>query len=987
MRRPRLRDDVLAAPPIPPLSDPHVFEPTEEGSGAFGRWLIDRELPAYRYELDQYRHRQAAFPNSEGADRRENWHQIGNDRVTALASNDGTVQVYLNDRGGIFLNRGEARVKHRGSFGWLFELLETLQRWWRWLIFQLTTGYWRKPTAVRNLYAPAQTERPPHRKTAPQNDFERHAYVGGYGYLDDGSETWATAYRYRPRPRPDDVQTRRMFGMGYFETELTYRNIRTTRQVYAPFEDQPVLTAEIRNDDPVLIADIEIENRGSVAIDLRYYEYWDINVYQLKAQMVRTGLPVVHNDEERYELNDNFRLSMSWDDTWPQPRRALRFHQQPPDDAPACSERSSFDWCPADIFLLDLSDPADAPATSPDEMYTDKVQFFGNGGAKRPDAIRQYRAGETTFSLPTHPMPYCLILRRDMRLEPNQPVHLRFAYGAVRPGANLDFMKKYQDASINARVDHLRETLQHWKNQVAYFTAGDPVLQREMAWHTYNLLSATVYQAYYGAHVVAQGSAYLYLHGLDGVPRDQSLFTIPLTYLRPPLARETLQLIMGLQNIENEAALAYAFTGYGQHESAIIHAKPSDLDLFFLLAVAEYVAATGHVDFLDEHADFYPRGAPPIVDGQPCGTTVLDHMRLAFKHLLGKVGTGENDLIAIGDGDWSDGIVIESVGVGRVLALSNSMLNGESIPNSQMARYVLPLAAAVIDSRDHALAQGMRAFASRLTEAVEHQWLGRWYRRAILRNELNLPLPIGDEKINLESQPWALISRDAADHGHAEALIKSIREYLDEGSFTGAPTQAGGQVWPAISQLLTWGYTRSHPGLAWRSLNRNTFAAHAIVFPKVWFNIWTGPDATNCQDSPNPGGTWVSPLTPMTDFPAMNANPDAMALLALLRVAGIEPAPSGDGLIIAPQSPPERFILDLPLLRLEVAPGSIGGAYHAIVDGQRTLYIRVPDRAAHLAASVDGQPIEINQGSDRTIPLRLHLKTDQVVPFKVQWAT
>jgi hypothetical protein len=89
--------------------DPRAFELTEAGSGAFGRWILDAAgLPAYRYELDQYQDSRAHYPNTEGRDRHDHWHQIGNDRITALASNDGTVQVYLADRGGIFLNRADA---------------------------------------------------------------------------------------------------------------------------------------------------------------------------------------------------------------------------------------------------------------------------------------------------------------------------------------------------------------------------------------------------------------------------------------------------------------------------------------------------------------------------------------------------------------------------------------------------------------------------------------------------------------------------------------------------------------------------------------------------------------------------------------------------------------------------------------------------------------------------------------------------------------
>src|SRR5262249_45826132 len=159
-----------------------------------------------------------------------------------------------------------------------------------------------------------------------------------------------------------------------------------------------------------------------------------------------------------------------------------------------------------------------------------------------------------------------------------------------------------------------------------------------------------------------------------------------------------------------------------------------------------------------------------------------------------------------------------------------------------------------------------------------------------------------------------------------------------------------GQVWPAISQLVTWAYRRGHPELAWRSLNRHTFAIHATVFPNVWINIWSGPDGTNSFGAPNAGGTWISPVTPMTDFPLMHANQDAMALTGLLRVCGIEPSMKGDGLDIAPAAPPERFVLDTQLLRLEVAPGRIAGEYRAVANGKCTLHVRVPEGATGVVA-------------------------------------
>lgn len=153
-----------------------------------------------------------------------------------------------------------------------------------------------------------------------------------------------------------------------------------------------------------------------------------------------------------------------------------------------------------------------------------------------------------------------------------------------------------------------------------------------------------------------------------------------------------------------------------------------------------------------------------------------------------------------------------------------------------------------------------------------------------------------------------------------------------------------------MSQLLTWGYTRFSDELAWRSLERHTLFTRAETFPESWIGIWTGPDALESKGS---GGTWSSIVTPMTDFPALNQNPHAMALLAALRVAGIEP--TGDGLRIDPHVPRERFVLDFPLIRLDVDGERIEITYRPIVDGARVLHVRVPSESGTWEVTVDGR--------------------------------
>jgi hypothetical protein len=788
----------------------------------------------------------------------------------------------------------------------------------------------------------------------------RYAFGGGFGYVDNGSEVWATAFRYRPA----QAQTRRVFGVGYFEHETTYQNIRVLRRVYAPF-----------GDDPALIADVEIENLSANPADLRHYEYWDVNVHQLQLEWLRSGSFAPTSDQARRGVNKHFTASVVLDEN----ASALRFQQhlrQPaPPQARPPNEPSEVDWHPAHVFLADLSG-------RPDAFYVNKRAFFGAGGARLPDAVRQRKVGESVDAKPSsEPMPCCLVMRRDLHLQPGERQTLRYAYGTVRPEETMSFLEP-----LRQETELFNQTVTAWKDHLAYFYTGeDPVLQREMAWHAYYLLSATVYVDFYKAHIVPQGSAYLYLHGADGAPRDQALFALPATYLNPGLARDMLRLIMQVTNSES-GQISYAFAGHGFLTDGLsIHTRPSDLDLFFLLALCEYVSATGDDDFLNEKVPFYPAAATSE------DTTVLDHVRKAVWHLLEVTGVGEHGLIKVGTGDWSDSIVLETSlrdGPGPFgVTYNNSKQNGESVPNTQMALYVLPLLAAVLKDRDPELIDILYDIPNqpdrmtRLRQAVQQQWNGKgWYNRAVLRNVQNQPVVI--DHFSLEAQPWALISGGTVEASKTGELVEKLDQFLDRPSLVGATLVASGMVWPAVSQLLTWGYARTNRDqLAWRSLNRNTFAMHSSVYPNIWINTWSGPDGINGTAAELPGGTWSSPITPMTDFPVMNANQDAMALLGLLRVCGIEPAPSGDGLLIHPHVPRTSFILELPLIRLEVHPARISVHYCAVVTGSIKLHIH--HAMENVRVTVDGEALSPVEQAEHQVIVPIQFEKGQTVRVEV----
>ncbi|MEP6985790.1 MAG: hypothetical protein ABI970_09340, partial [Chloroflexota bacterium] len=265
---PAIPDEKLQA--FDALVEPtHVFTPTPEGSGIFGKWTVDQAgLPAYDYELDQYADARAKFDNSEGLDRRDHWHQIGNRWVTALASNDGTVQVYLGDRGGVFLNKFEALQTDRPAAGIISFLaqivlaiirlvariqmpkapdtaqpfaaqsaatqsirMETAKNprdtlgieWLRGLREEVNDPLLKsynllstqdEPVVKAEAVTPTATS-----QSASKIAATAYAYAGGFGYIDDGEQVWATAFRCRP----SGAAVKRRFGISYMETEMDYR--------------------------------------------------------------------------------------------------------------------------------------------------------------------------------------------------------------------------------------------------------------------------------------------------------------------------------------------------------------------------------------------------------------------------------------------------------------------------------------------------------------------------------------------------------------------------------------------------------------------------------------------------------------------------------------------------------------------------------------------------------------------------------------------
>lgn len=444
---------------------------------------------------------------------------------------------------------------------------------------------------------------------------------------------------------------------------------------------------------------------------------------------------------------------------------------------------------------------------------------------------------------------------------------------------------------------------------------GHSWLERETRWHATYLRGALQSDSFFDRRYVSQGSAYAYIHGLHGAPRDYAIFAAALTYLDPAAAREQLEVIMRMTN--ESGAIEYAHTGRGMCTSGGIHASPTDLPLFLLWAATEYVWATGDRSWLDCRVPFRRERRARETD-----STVLDRILLAWYRLRDNIGTGPNGMVRVGSGDWADPI---SAMVPDRRAFHRL---GESAFNTAFASYVLPRAADLVADTNPAVAGEMAAWAAERADALARTWTGRWF----LRGTDGSGGHVGRDHLFLDSNALCLLGRIGTPE-QREVLVTEISERCITPSPIGATIldrphrvrlgmlapgwDCNGGVWAAVNAFATMGLALHDPALAWELVARQSLHQHAIAYPNVWYGIWSGPDAYNSHHGTRPGETFVQPATPMTEYPIMNANAHAGPLLALMASLGVRTTASGVTVEPAPEPVPQNW-------SLHTAIGTIG---------------------------------------------------------------
>jgi hypothetical protein len=856
------------------------------GAGYFGNWIEEFGLPAFHYTCDQSNDSHALTQVNPGIlASTEHIHQIGNDRIVALASNFGHIRVRQDEGAPKFLND----------------------------------------------YAP-----------------ERGQFAGGFGYLTDGRNVLSSFYpgtaklgHTAPRNHPSSPPAfDRIFGIGYFRKKVAGEDFSIDHIIFAPF-----------GDDPLLVSQVTVTNLASAESNLRWIEYWGCQLYQFSFRSFMEGFAGKSMHELRRDFGSRFthhlrKLSdgaglletkefLGRDQAEEQQFKGMvarlektpnPFLAAPASDVPRNAEFD--DLNPPPTFLVSIDAPADG-------FSSNGKDFFGAGGPAQPAGLERELDGDLSRT----GVECALLLERKFSLPPKQSRTLTFLYGYTVSGVDLDtLISKYRQGVASS----LRDSCSEWKKRSLHFSTPDePWVEREVTWNHYYLRSGFTYDDFFHQHIISQASIYQYVMGFQGAARDPLQHALPFMFTEPNLVKEVLRYT--LKEVRPDGSIPYGIVGHGMPMPTVSD-NSSDMPLWLMWAVSEYILATRDLRFLDsEVVSSYGKN--------PGRDSVRGLLSRCYNHLVNDVKTGEHGLMRMLQDDWNDALVQAWVPPASV---KECLEKGESVLNSAMAAYVFDYYARLLAyaGDDERITTPIRRKAEEHRAAVRAQWTGNWFRRAWLGPTQGW---LGDKGMWIEPQPWTIIGK-TADDSQTRSLVQSIDRELRRVSPVGAvqlsdspdrvghgvwPTEAGtsvaGGVWPSLNQTLIWALAGVDGAMAWDEWKKNSFARHAEVYPQIWYGTWSGPDVLNSATSKHPGETTSGRPFGWTDFPVLNMHTHACPLYSAAKLLGLEFTETG--LSLAPRLPLSAFRFDSPLLGLVKSERGYEGWYNPLT--QNTWSVRL----------------------------------------------
>jgi hypothetical protein len=872
-----------------PTGQDHAY-----GSSNFGAWIEDEfGLPAFHYTCNQTTDPRAVTDVQPGVlSSTEHVHQVGNDRITALASNYGHVRVRQDEGCPKFLN---------------------------------------------------------------DVDPETHQFGGGVGYFTDGEETLTTYYD------GSHPAFERVFGVGYFRKRVRGKKYSVDQVISAPF-----------GDDPVLLSESTLTNHSNAALTVRWLEYWGCQPYQFSYRAAIESMGGVGTQTKlRRDLGRRFSHRVTQIDgikglleskhfegrsaqeeaAWARAKAMLRANPNG-FTAPVADLRPGTEFESLDLpqtFLVSLDGPVSG-------FSSDASAFFGAGGPANPSGLKQTLDGK----LDPGEKHTGLLLERTLHLAPQAARTIRFLYGYLPNNFTLPaLIAKYEKGAGTV----LEESSRTWKQKGMRFDVpAEPWIKREATWNHYYLRSSQTCDDFFGEHILNQNGFYQYTMGFQGAARDPLQHALPFLFSDPEIVRSVM--CYTLKEVRDDGSLPYGIVGHGVI-APMASDNASDLPLWLLWTVSEYVLATRDVGFLDERIPARLSATADRTD------TVRNLLERCYRHQVNDVGVGQHGIMRMKVDDWNDGLIY----TWAQKAFKECVETSESVLNSAMAAWVFDEYARMLDfiGGNEGLVGELRANAGKHRDATRAQWNGKWFKRAWLGPTLGW---LGDSTLWIEPQPWAILA-GATSETQTRELVRTMNDLLRHGPLGAAQMSDGpdmrdkgganvgtlelGAIWPSLNQTLVWALMRVNPAMAWQEWKKNSLAAHAESYPDIWYGVWSGNDSYNSPLNKRPGGAANEPYFHGTDFPVLNLHSHACFLYSASKLLGLEFVPAGLNLNLA--LPLESYRFDSPLVGIVKTKGRLEGWYAPSRSGKWTVSISLPDaevkRIAH--AEVNGKRFSLNK--------------------------
>jgi len=769
-------------------------------------------------------------------------------------------------------------------------------------------------------------------------DPETNQFGGGLGYLTDGEETLTTSYD------GSNATFERIFGVGYYRKKVRGRKYTIDQVISAPF-----------GDDPVLISQATLTNHSEAAVTVRWLEYWGCQPYQFSYRAAIESMTGIGTQTKlRRDLGRRFTHHVSQIDAmkglveskhfdgrsaqeeaaWARAKASLRANPNG-FTAPVADLRSGTEFESLDLpqtFLVSLDGPASG-------FSSNAGTFFGAGGPANPSNLNQPLDGK----LDAGGKQTGLLLERTLHLAPQRSHTVRFLYGYLPSGFALEtLIAKYEKAAGSV----LSESSGMWKQKGMRFDVpAEPWVKRESTWNHYCLRSSQTFDDFFGEHILNQNGFYQYTMGFQGAPRDPLQHSLPFLFSDPEIVRSVMRYT--LKEVRDDGSLPYGIVGHGV-VAPMASDNASDLPLWLLWTVSEYVLATRDIDFLHEKI---PARLSATADRSD---SVLNLLERCYRHEVNDVGVGQHGIMRMKVDDWNDGLIY----TWAQKAFKECIDTSESVLNSAMAAWVFDEYARMLDfvGGNAGLSKEIRGSADKHCEATRAQWNGRWFRRAWLGPTLGW---LGESTLWIEPQPWAMLAGATTD-AQSRELVQTMNDLLRRGPLGAAQMSDGpdmrdkggtnvgtlelGAIWPSLNQTLVWALMGVDPAMAWEEWKRNSLAAHADAYPDIWYGVWSGNDSYNSPLNKHPGGAANEPFFHGTDFPVLNLHSHACSLYSASKLLGLEFTQVGLNLNLA--LPLDAYRFDSPLVGVVKSNRGYEGWYAPARAGNWTVRLAIPKESA-----------------------------------------